>query len=156
HHPGVEEVRERVDALVRRAHQRPKYAQVSLLRRVAPARERLIAQDVEAVAGTHGLTRPASQTGAEDLGVAAVEVRAEFQVAGEARSILSVVPAVAALADDERRPVHREIDAVTVALFHPRIAVVAANHRVERLDRLELDPRPPGRQRVAEGPRRVQ
>src|SRR5262249_49644635 len=105
---------------------------------------------------THALTRPADQAGAENRSAAAVEVRPEFHVAGQAGSVFAVIPAVADLADDERRPAQGEINAMAVALFHLGVAVVAADHRVERLDRLELDPRSPGRQRVAEGPRRVQ
>src|SRR5262249_45993640 len=145
--PGVEEVRYLVDALVRRTHERREHAQMSFLRGVAPPRDRLVAQEVEAVAGPHGLTRLTCRAGPEDLGGAAVVVRPEFQVAREARRILTVVPAVADLADDERRPAQGEIDAVTVTVFHRRIAVVAADHRVERLGRLELEPRPPGRER---------
>src|SRR5262249_46940008 len=156
HQPGVEEVRHLVDALVRGADERREDTEMPFFLRIAPAQDRLIAQGVEAVASLHGLTRPACQARVEDLGAAAVEVRPAFQVAGQTRSVLAVIAAEAELADNERRAAQGEIDTVTVALFHPRVAVVAADHRVERLDRLELDPRSPGRQRVAEGPRRVQ
>src|SRR5262249_51846651 len=55
--PGVEEVRYLVAPLVRHTHERREHAQMSFLCGVAPARDRLVAQEVEAVAGPHGLTR---------------------------------------------------------------------------------------------------
>jgi hypothetical protein len=99
---------------------------VALLGGVAPAQDRLIAQDVEAVASLYGLRRPACQARVEDRGVAAIEVRPEFQVAGETGGILSVIPPVADLADDESRPPQGEIDAVTVIALYRGVAVVAA------------------------------
>src|SRR5262249_33597744 len=83
---GVEEVGRPVAALVRRACECPKHAQVPLLRRVAPAQDRLIPYDVEPVAGLQGLPWPA-----EDLGPATVEVGPELRVAGQAGSVRAVV-----------------------------------------------------------------
>src|SRR5262249_36174024 len=100
HQPGVEEVRYRVDALVRRAPKRPEYAQVPLLGRVAPARESLIGHGVEPIAGLHCLPRPACQSRVEDFGAAAIEVRPEFHVARQTGGVVAVIPAIAELADD--------------------------------------------------------
>ena len=123
-----------------------------VLTRIAPTRDDLITQNVQAV---ESMYRADLRTRAEDVKFAAIEIESGFNIAWKPRRMIPIIPSEANLDDGEQRTPQREVEAVLATLLHHWVAVIRACHRVELRNGLKVDPRTPGCLRVAERPWRV-